>query len=162
MIERYSRPEMTRIWQDEFKYSTWLKIEILAVEARVEMGEVPKEDLELIKSKAKFDVKKILEIEETTQHDVIAFLTNVASYMGNESRHIHYGMTSSDVLDTCLSFQMKTAGELLLDSLNKLLIVLKEQAIKYKDTLCIGRTHGIHAEPTSFGLKFALDRKSVV
>lgn len=156
MIERYSRPEMTRIWQDEFKYSTWLKIEILAVEARVEMGEVPKEDLELIKSKAKFDVKKILEIEETTQHDVIAFLTNVASYMGNESRHIHYGMTSSDVLDTCLSFQMKTAGELLLDSLNKLLIVLKEQAIKYKDTLCIGRTHGIHAEPTSFGLKFAL------
>jgi adenylosuccinate lyase len=156
MIERYSRPEMGYIWQDEFKYSTWLKIEILACEARAELGQIPKEDVEVIKSKAKFDVAKILEIEETTQHDVIAFLTNVAEYVGPESRHIHYGMTSSDILDTTLSYQMKAAGDVLLKGLFQLKESLKKRAIEHKDTICIGRTHGIHAEPTTMGLKFAL------
>ncbi|MBK7107175.1 MAG: adenylosuccinate lyase [Ignavibacteriae bacterium] len=156
MIERYTRPEMGKIWEDEFKYSTWLKIEILACEARAEMGEIPKEDLEIIKSKSNFDVKRILEIEEETKHDVIAFLTNVAEYVGPESRHIHYGMTSSDILDTTLSYQMKAAGEILLNDLEKLKIALKKKALEYKKTVCVGRSHGIHAEPTTFGLKFAL------
>lgn len=156
MIERYTRPKMGKIWEDEFKYKTWLQIEILACEARAQLGQIPNEDVEVIKSKANFDVKKILEIEETTQHDVIAFLTNVAEYVGPESRHIHYGMTSSDILDTTLSFQMKTAGELLLKQMVQLKNSLKVRAIEHKNTLCIGRTHGIHAEPTTMGLKFAL------
>lgn len=156
MIERYTRPEIGKIWEDEFKYKTWLQIEILACEARTQLGQIPNEDVEVIKSKANFDVKKILEIEETTQHDVIAFLTNVAEYVGPESRHIHYGMTSSDILDTTLSFQMKTAGELLLKQMVQLKNSLKVRAIEHKNTLCIGRTHGIHAEPTTMGLKFAL------
>ena len=156
MIERYTLPEMGKIWQDEFKFSTWLKIEILACEARTKSGEIPEEDLESIKSKPKFEVKRILEIEETTKHDVIAFLTNVAEHVGPASRHIHFGMTSSDILDTTLSYQMKAAGELLLNRLNNLKEVLKKRAIEHKDTLCIGRSHGIHAEPTTMGLKFAL------
>lgn len=156
MIERYTRKEIGRIWEDEFKYSTWLRIEILACEARAALGEIPEADVNVIKEKAKFDVKKILEIEETTQHDVIAFLTNVAEYVGPESRHIHYGMTSSDILDTTLSFQMKTAGELILKNLMELRTALKERALEHRLTLCIGRTHGIHAEPTTMGLKFAL------
>lgn len=110
MIERYTLPEMGKIWQDQFKYETWLKIEILACEARAKMGDIPQKDVEVIKEKANFDISRVLEIEETTKHDVIAFLTNVAEYVGPESRHIHYGMTSSDVLDTSLSYQMKTAG----------------------------------------------------
>lgn len=156
MIERYTLPEMGKIWEDEFKFSTWLKIEILACEARAEMGEIPKEDVEVIKQKANFDVKRILEIEEETKHDVIAFLTNVAEYVGPESRHIHYGMTSSDILDTTLSFQMKTAGEILLADITKFKEVLKKRAIEHKNTVCVGRSHGIHAEPTTYGLKFAL------
>jgi adenylosuccinate lyase len=156
MIERYTLPEMGKIWEDEFKFSTWLKIEILACEARVELGEIPKKDVDVIKEKAKFDVKRILEIEETTKHDVIAFLTNVAEYVGPESRHIHYGMTSSDILDTTLSYQMKTAGVLLLKKLYKMKDVLKKKAIEHKSTVCVGRSHGIHAEPTTVGLKFAL------
>jgi len=156
MIERYTRPEMGKIWEDEFKYSTWLKIEILACEARAKMGEIPMEDVEVIKEKADFDVKRILEIEEETKHDVIAFLTNVAEYVGPVSRHIHYGMTSSDILDTTLSYQMKSAGNILLDQLLKLKEVLKERAYEHKNTVCVGRSHGIHAEPTTIGLKFAL------
>lgn len=156
MIKRYTRPEMGDIFEDQFKYSTWLKIEILACEARAEFGEIPKEDVEVIRKKADFNVEKVLEIEETTKHDVIAFLTNVAEYVGPESRHIHYGMTSSDILDTALSYQMKTAGELLLKDLNQLKDVLKKRAIEHKKTICVGRSHGIHAEPTSMGLKFAL------
>ncbi len=156
MIERYTLPEMGKIWKDEFKYSTWLKIEILAVEARTKAGEVPEKDLQTIKERARFDVKRILEIEETTKHDVIAFLTNVAEYVGGASRHIHYGMTSSDILDTALAFQMKTAGELLLNRLETLKTVLRKRAIEHKHTLCIGRSHGIHAEPTTMGIKFAL------
>lgn len=156
MIPRYSRPEISNIWSDEFRFRTWLDIEILACEKRYLMGEVPEDDLKTIKEKASFNPQRINEIEETTNHDVIAFLTNVAEYVGPASRHIHYGMTSSDILDTCLSFQMKKAGELLLKELNNLKDVLKARAIEHKDTLCIGRTHGIHAEPTTMGLKFAL------
>lgn len=156
MIERYTLPEMGKIWEDEFKFSTWLKIEILACEARVKLGEISEKDVDVIKEKAKFDVKRILEIEETTKHDVIAFLTNVAEYVGPESRHIHYGMTSSDILDTTLSYQMKTAGELLLKRLYQIKDVLKKKAIEHKSTVCVGRSHGIHAEPTTMGLKFAL------
>jgi len=156
MIERYTRKEMGAIWQDQFKYETWLKIEILAVEARALRGEVPEEDLKVIKEKAAFEVERVNEIELTTNHDVIAFLTNVAEHVGAPSRHIHYGMTSSDILDTALSYQMKTAGELLLRSMKELLGELRIKALEYKNTVCIGRTHGIHAELTTFGLKFAL------
>ena len=147
---------MGKIWEDKFKFSTWLKIEIFACEARANLGEIPMADVDVIKSKANFDVKRILEIEETTKHDVIAFLTNVAEYVGPESRHIHYGMTSSDILDTTLSYQMKSSGELLLKRLFDLRDTLKQRAIEHKDTICVGRSHGIHAEPTSMGLKFAL------
>jgi adenylosuccinate lyase len=156
MIQRYNRKEMGDIWKDEYKFKTWLDVEIAACEARAELGEIPFEDVKIIKEKANFDVNRVLEIEETTKHDVIAFLTNVAEYVGEPSRHIHYGMTSSDVLDTGLSLQMKKAGELLLKSLMELRDILKEQALKHKYTVCVGRTHGIHAEPTTMGLKFAL------
>ncbi len=156
MISRYTLPEMGKIWEDEFKFSTWLKIEVLACEARHEIGEIPESDLTIIKEKSAFNVKKILEIEETTKHDVIAFLTNVAEYVGPASRHIHYGMTSSDILDTTLSYQMKTAGEILLKQMIELKNALKLRAIEHKNTVCIGRSHGIHAEPTTMGLKFAL------
>ncbi|AFN75925.1 adenylosuccinate lyase [Melioribacter roseus P3M-2] len=156
MIPRYTRPEMGHIWSDQFKFETWLKVEILACEARHKMGEIPDEDIKQIKEKANFDLNRILEIEETTKHDVIAFLTNVAEYVGPASRHIHYGMTSSDVLDTSLAYQLKTAGELLLKDLYELKKVLKKRAIEHKRTICVGRSHGIHAEPYSMGLKFAL------
>jgi adenylosuccinate lyase len=156
LIDRYTLPVMGKIWEDQFKFNTWLQIEILACEARAGMGEIPKEDVKLIKQNAKFDIKRVLEIEETTKHDVIAFLTNVAEYLGPESRYIHYGMTSSDILDTTLSVQMKTAGELLLNRLHELQSELKIRAIEQKYTVCVGRSHGIHAEPTTMGLKFAL------
>jgi adenylosuccinate lyase len=156
MIERYTLPGMGKIWEDKFKFETWLKIEILACEARSNMGEIPAKDVDIIKAKANFDIKRVLEIEETTKHDVIAFLTNVGEYVGPESRHIHYGMTSSDILDTTLSYQMKTAGKLLLNRLEELKQALKKRALEHKNTLCVGRSHGIHAEPTTMGLKFAL------
>jgi adenylosuccinate lyase len=156
MIERYTRPEMGKIWKESFKLDTWLKIEILACEARSQMGYISKEDLEEIKSRASYDEKRVLEIEETTKHDVIAFLTNVAEYVGPASRHIHYGMTSSDILDTALACQMKSAGEILLKDLSEFKSVLKRRALEHKHTLCIGRSHGIHAEAYSMGLKFAL------
>jgi adenylosuccinate lyase len=156
MIERYTRAQMGAIWSDENKYRIWLDIEIAASEAQSSLGIVPKDALEIIKAKANFDVKRVLEIEETTKHDVIAFLTNVAEYVGEPARYIHLGMTSSDVLDTCLSVQLKQAGELLLAALERLLGILERRAKEFKYTLCIGRTHGIHAEPTTFGLKFLL------
>jgi adenylosuccinate lyase len=156
MIERYTRLAMGKIWNDQFKLETWLKIEILACEARAEMGDVPKEDLAEIKLKANFSLKRVLEIEETTKHDVIAFLTNVAEYVGPASRHIHYGMTSSDMLDTSLACQMKAAGEILLSDLEELKKVLKRRALEHKRTICVGRSHGIHAEAYSMGLKLAL------
>jgi len=156
MIARYTRPEMGKIWEEKYKFDTWLKIEILACEARNQMGDIPDEDLKEIKSKANFNIKRILEIEETTKHDVIAFLTNVAEFVGPASRHIHYGMTSSDILDTALAFQIKSAGEILLDDLLLLKDVLKKRALEHKRTICVGRSHGIHAEAFSMGLKFAL------
>lgn len=156
MIERYTLSEMGKIWEDKFKFETWLNIEIYACEARAQMGEIPAKDVEVIKSKANFDVKRVLEIEETTKHDVIAFLTNVAEYVGPESRHIHYGMTSSDILDTTLSYQMKEAGNLLLSRLTDLKSSLRKRALEHKNTICVGRSHGIHAEATTMGLKFAL------
>lgn len=156
MIERYTLPEMGKIWSEQFKLETWLKVEILACEARTKMGFIPQNEFEEIKAKANFDIKRVQEIEETTKHDVIAFLTNVAEYVGPASRHIHYGMTSSDVLDTALGYQIKTAGELLLKDLHFLKKVLKKRALEHKRTICVGRSHGIHAEAYSMGLKFAL------
>jgi adenylosuccinate lyase len=156
MIERYTRPEMGKIWTDENKYAIWLEIEILACEAQAELGLMPAGEVKIIREKAKFNVEKILEIENTTKHDVIAFLTNVEEYVGEPSRFIHLGMTSSDVLDTCTAVQLKQAGELLIRDLEKLKAVLAKRAEEFKYTLCIGRTHGIHAEPTTFGLKLLL------
>lgn len=156
MIPRYSRPEMTHFWTEKFKFSTWLKIEILACEARAKDGEVPAKDLQTIKKKAKFSISRINELEKTLNHDVISFLTSVSENVGPAARHIHYGMTSSDILDTTLSYQMKCAGELLLSQLITFSESLKKKALEYKYTYCIGRTHGIHAEPTTMGLKFAL------
>lgn len=156
MIERYTRPEMGAIWQDENKYRIWLEIETLAVEAQAEQGIVPKEAAQAVREKGNFDVARVLEIEETTKHDVIAFLTNVAEYVGEPSRYVHLGMTSSDVLDTCLAVQMKQAGEILLKDLESLRDVLARRAKEFKYTITIGRSHGIHAEPTTFGLKLAL------
>lgn len=156
MITRYTKPEIGYIFEDQFKYQTWLDIEIFACEARAKMGDIPMADVDVIREKANFDVARVLEIEETTKHDVIAFLTNVAEYVGPESRHIHYGMTSSDILDTTLSYQMKTAGEIILNQLKQFKDILKKRALEHKRTICVGRSHGIHAEPTSMGLKFAL------
>jgi adenylosuccinate lyase len=156
MIQRYTREEMARIWSDENKFNIWLQIEILAVEAHSKLGLVPSEAVDEIKSKAKFDIQRILEIESIVKHDVVAFLTNVAENVGEASKYIHYGMTSSDILDTCLALQMKQAGELITSGLEKLAEVLKRKAIEYKYTLMIGRTHGVHAEPITLGFKFAL------
>lgn len=156
MIDRYTRPEMGAIWQDQNKYSIWLEIETLAVEAQAELGVIPKDAAVAVREKGQFEVARILEIEETTKHDVIAFLTNVAEYVGEPSRYVHLGMTSSDVLDTCLAVQLKQAGELLLKGLENLRDVLARRATEFKYTITIGRSHGIHAEPTTFGLKLAL------
>ena len=156
MIQRYSRDELANIWSDENKFRIWLNVEILACEAQCKLGNLPAKSLSVIKNKAKFDTKRVLKIEETVKHDVIAFLTNVAEYVGIDSRFIHMGMTSSDVLDTALSVQLKQAGEIILKDLLKLNSVLKKKALKYKNLTMIGRTHGIHAEPVTLGLKFAL------
>lgn len=156
MIERYSREKISKIWSDENKFRIWLDIEILATEAQTELGLVPKKSLAVIKRKAKFDTEKILKIEEVVKHDVIAFLTNVNEYVGLDSRFIHMGMTSSDVIDTALSVQMKQAGEIILDDLKKAAAALYKKAKKYKYVTMIGRTHGVHAEPVTLGLKFAL------
>ncbi len=156
MIPRYTRPEMGHIWSDENRFRVWLDIEILACEAQSQLGIVPAESVAVIREKASFDVKRILEIEEEVKHDVIAFLTNVAEYVGPDSRFIHLGMTSSDILDTALAVQMKQSGELLLKGLGQLGEVLRKRAKEFKHTVMIGRTHGIHAEPVTFGLKLAL------
>lgn len=156
MIERYSREEMKSVWSDESKFGIWLEIEKYACEAQSKLGIIPRRSLENILKKSDFNVDKILEIEKVVKHDVIAFLTNVAEYVGDDSRFIHLGMTSSDVLDTALSVQLKKAGELLLKDLKKFTGILKQKAKKYKTLVQIGRTHGIHAEPVTLGLKFAL------
>ena len=156
MIERYTRPEMAAIWADQRKYEIWLEIETLACEAQAEIGVVPKEDAETIRALGKFDLEGIAAIEERTNHDVIAFLENVASYVGPACRWMHQGMTSSDVLDTTLAVQMAEASDLLLGDLRELREVLARRAREFKKTPMIGRSHGIHAEPVTFGLKLAL------
>jgi adenylosuccinate lyase len=156
MIERYSRKEITHIWSDDNKYKIWLDIEILACEAQYKLGLISNKSLKNIKSKADFNVKRILAIENTVKHDVIAFLTNVSEYIGIDSRFVHMGMTSSDLLDTALSIQMKQAGLIILQLLNNLKNVLYSISKKYKYLNMIGRTHGVHAEPITLGLKFAV------
>lgn len=156
MIERYSLPKMNSIWQEEFKFKTMLAIEILALEALAKQKKVPHDAVRRIKQKAKFNLGQIKKIEEKTQHDVVAFVTNVAQNIGPDAKYLHMGLTSSDVLDTTLGVQLKAASEILIDDLNRLLEVLAKKAKKYKDMVCIGRTHGVHAEPTTFGLKLAL------
>ncbi|MEI8102667.1 MAG: adenylosuccinate lyase [Chlorobium sp.] len=156
MIPRYSPKDISAIWTDEAKFQRWLQLEIAAVEARMEAGIVPAEALAVIKEKATFNVAEILEIEKETKHDVIAFLTNVANNVGPESRYIHEGLTSSDVGDTSLAMQMRDAGKILVGDITQLLEVLAKRAVEFKYTIEMGRTHGIHAEPTTFGLKLLL------
>ena len=153
MIPRYSRKQMTDIWEEKNRFEIWVKIEISALEAMEELGTVPKGTAEKVDKNAKFDVDRINEIEKERKHDVLAFLTNLAENVGPESRFIHQGMTSSDVIDTCLNIQLKQSGEILLSGLDSLLKSLKARAIEHKTTICMGRSHGIHAEPTTFGLK---------
>ena len=156
MIERYTLPVMTHLWSLENKFETWLNVEIAATEAMNKLGLVPDADLKNIQQKVQFKVSEINDIENKVHHDVIAFLTNVAEYVGPSARYIHLGMTSSDVIDTANSILMKQAGEIILSSIRTCMDTLKASAYKYKDMLCIGRSHGIHAEPTTFGLKLAL------
>jgi len=156
VIERYTLPAMGEIWQDEYRLKLWLKIEIAACEGWARLGKIPPEAVEVIREKASFTWDRVREIEETTHHDVLAFLTNVAENVGDEAKYIHLGLTSSDVLDTALSMQLVEASDILLTKMDKLIEVLAAKAILYKDTLQMGRSHGIHAEPITFGLKFAL------
>ena len=155
MIERYTRPEMGRIWTLESRYEAWLKVELAICEAWAELGRVPAEAVEIIKSKAAIDAPRIAEIEERTRHDVIAFLSSLEEKVGPESRFIHLGCTSSDIVDTAGSLQIQEAGKLILEDLDRLLAALKKRAFEGKGQICMGRTHGVHAEPTSFGLKLA-------
>ncbi len=156
MIARYTRPAMGKIWTEQNKYRIWLEIEMLACEAQADLGTIPLEAVKAIREKAKFDVARIEEIEAEVKHDVIAFLTNVGEHVGPEARFIHVGMTSSDVLDTAIAVQMKESGALLLEGLHRLRDILAVRAVEFKTTIMVGRTHGIHAEPTTFGLKLAL------
>ena len=156
MIDRYSTKDMKRIWSDHNKFKTWEKVEIAVAEIMKDKGIVPEKSFNTIKEKSKFNVDRILEIEKTTRHDVIAFLTNLSENIGPDARFLHMGMTSSDLLDTSLALQCKEAGEIILEKLNKFSNVLKNNAVKYKETFQIGRSHGVHAEPITFGLKNAL------
>ncbi|MFC1510117.1 adenylosuccinate lyase [Candidatus Omnitrophota bacterium] len=156
MIERYTLSKMGNIWSEKHKMEIMLKIEILACEAMCKLGIVPKAALEKIKKNAKFDIEEVKRLEEKTKHDIVAFINNVGQYIGAEAQYLHMGLTSSDLLDTTLSVQCVEASDLLLADAKKLLLVLKQKAKKYKDTPCIARTHGVHAEPTTFGLKMAV------
>jgi len=156
MIERYSLPKMSRIWQDEFKFSVMRDIEILAIEAMAKQGKVPRSVAKRIKQRAKFSIKEIQKLEAKTQHDVVAFVTNLAQNIGPDAKYLHLGLTSSDLLDTTLSLQLKAASDILIDDLKRLLVILAKKARRYKDMVCIGRTHGVHAEPITFGLKLCL------
>ena len=156
MIPRYSRPEMARIWEPETKFRIWLKIEIYAAEAMAELGLIPKEAAEAAKKRGGFDIERIDAIEREVKHDVIAFLTSVAEHVGPEARYLHSGLTSSDVLDTCFNVQLTEAADILIADLDALLAALKDRAYEHKDTITVGRSHGIHAEPTTFGLKLAV------
>lgn len=156
MIPRYLLPKMSKIWSDENKFQKMLDIELLACEAMAKLGKIPVKELKKIKSKARFDVKRIEKIEQETRHDVTAFLYNIAEHIGSSSRFVHQGLTSSDVLDTALSVMMKESAVIIIEALERLKKVLRSKAKKYKYTIMVGRTHGIHAEPTTFGLKLSL------
>src|SRR6188768_878655 len=156
MIGRYTLPEMGGIWTEENRYRKWLEVEIAACQANAEAGKIPPDAVDAIRRKAAFSVERIHELEKTTDHDVIAFTTNLAENIGEEARWVHYGLTSSDVVDTANALLLKDACDLLLQKVDALLEVLKRRAFEFKDTPQIGRTHGIHAEPTSFGLVWAL------
>src|SRR5436309_12515233 len=156
MIDRYTLPEMGALWSEETKFQKWLDVEIAVCEVHAEMGTIPREALEQIKSKAKFSVDGVHEIDKTTDHEVIAFTTNLAESIGEAARFVHYGLTSADVVDTANALLLRDACDILLKKIDVLLPVLKRRAFEFKDTPQIGRTHGIHAEPTSFGLTFAL------
>ena len=155
MIERYSRKQLTDIWSEENKYKIWLNVEVAAAEAMEKLDQIPKGTASIVRKKAKIDVKRIHQIESKVKHDVIAFLTSITEKAGIKARYLHQGMTSSDVLDTSLNVQLVQSGKILLSDIDKILKVLKKQAKKYKYTPCIGRSHGIHAEPITFGLKLA-------
>ena len=155
MISRYSRPEMVAIWEPENKFRIWYEIEAHACDAQAELGVIPKEAAQAVWDKGAFEVDRIDEIERETKHDVIAFLTNLAEHVGDEARFVHQGMTSSDVLDTCLAVQLTQATEILLSDIDRLLVALEKRALEFKMTPTIGRSHGIHAEPTTFGIKLA-------
>lgn len=156
MIDRYTRPEMAALWSEEQQYQSWLDVELAACEAWAAIGAIPKEDVELLYKNASFDVDRIHEIEESTRHDVVAFTRAVSETLGAEKKWVHYGLTSSDVVDTALSYRLKKANELLAEKIDHMLSVLAAKAREHKRTLMMGRTHGIHAEPTTFGLKMAL------
>ncbi|TWT13495.1 adenylosuccinate lyase [Planomicrobium sp. CPCC 101079] len=156
MIARYTRPEMGAIWTDENRYNAWLEVEILACEAWAEIGDIPKEDVAKIRRDASFSVERILEIEEETRHDVVAFTRAVSETLGEERKWVHYGLTSTDVVDTALSFLLKQANEILRKDLTNFIEILANKAKEHKMTVMMGRTHGVHAEPTTFGLKLAL------
>jgi adenylosuccinate lyase len=157
MIDRYTRDAMKAIWSDDGRYQRWLAVEIAVCEVQADLGRIPAEAVETIRSRAGFEVSRIEEIEREVRHDVIAFLTNVAEHVGPESRWIHYGMTSSDVLDTALALQIRDAGELLLEGVDRICTALRTRAEEFRHTPCVGRTHGVHAEPTTFGLKLLVD-----
>ena len=156
MIPRYTRPLMEKLWSQESRYQKWLEVEIAACEALAGLGYIPPKDLAVIQKKARFSVERIEAIELETKHDVIAFLTSVAEHVGPASRHIHLGLTSSDVLDTSMAILLKEAADILLDDLKALQEAIREQAFRHKKTVMIGRSHGIHAEPITFGLKLAI------
>lgn len=156
MITRYTRPEMANIWSDENRYRCWLEVEILACEAWAELGEIPKEDVQKIRDNASFSVERILEIEEETRHDVVAFTRAVSETLGEERKWVHYGLTSTDVVDTAYGYQLKQANDILRKDLRRFLEIIQQKALEHKYTVCMGRTHGVHAEPTTFGLKLAL------
>lgn len=156
MIERYSRPEMRAIWTEQNKYQAWLEVEILACEAWSKLGVIPEEDVNKLWDKATFDIKRIYEIEEETRHDVVAFTRAVSETLGEEKKWVHYGLTSTDVVDTALSYLLRQANEILEKDIEDFIAILADKAREHKDTVCMGRTHGVHAEPTTFGLKLAL------
>jgi adenylosuccinate lyase len=156
MIPRYSRPEMTRIWEPETRFRIWLGIETYAAEAMAELGLIPKHAADAVRKRGGFDIARIDEIEREVKHDVIAFLTSVAEHVGPEARFLHAGLTSSDVLDTCFNVQLVEASDVLIADIDALLAALKARAFEHKDTLTVGRSHGVHAEPTTFGLKLAV------
>ncbi|UPM54600.1 adenylosuccinate lyase [Gottfriedia acidiceleris] len=156
MIERYSRPEMAAIWTEENKFKAWLEVEILACEAWAELGDIPKEDVKVLREKASFDINRIYEIEKETRHDVVAFTRAVSETLGAERKWVHYGLTSTDVVDTALSYLLRQANDILLKDLENFIGILETKAKEHKYTVMMGRTHGVHAEPTTFGLKLAL------